>query len=150
MRGGSPVKHESYSGSRSEACSPQGVQDPLEPRSDLSGFISHIGLGMPRHHTAKHKDVRVFEKAHTFGVLPGEHPPIRELCKSSLAILHQLLKLLRCNASAVRNGSSICYSLSATSARFTRSIFSFEILVYTIITSKFLIYYFLSRNSKIC
>lgn len=71
--GPSPVDH-IQDGSRSAACSPRGVRDPLEPRSDLSGFISYVGLGMPRHHTARHKDVRarVREGAYLRG------PPRRE------------------------------------------------------------------------
>lgn len=74
-------------GSRSEACSPRGARDPLEPQFDLSGFISHVGLGMPRH-TARHKDARarVREGAYLRGPPRRAHPPIRELCKPIRAL----------------------------------------------------------------
>lgn len=115
MRGGSLARRSQIliqNGSRSEACSPRGVRDPLEPRSDLSGFISYVDLGMPRHHTARHKDVRarVREGAYLRG--PPRRPPIRELCKPRSAPCNSPVEIALLYR--LQDGSSIRYSLSAT------------------------------------
>lgn len=61
----------------------------LNPGSDLSGFISHVGLGMPRHlgealSVSQSTRALAMEEAHTFGVLPASST--RELCKPIRAL----------------------------------------------------------------